>query len=635
MTGSPTPRRDAPSSGGGEPDAAGYSVIRKYVTPEKGIQRFIFFSGKGGVGKSTMSCSTAVWLARQGYRTLLVTTDPAPNLSDIFGQTIGHRITQIKGVENLSAIEINPDAASEEYRDRVVAPLRGILDEQSLKGIREQLNSPCIEEVAAFDKFIEFMEKPEYDVVVFDTAPTGHTLRLLELPSGWSDELAKGGATCIGPSASLQSSKVKYDRAIAALHDEKRTSFVFVLRPERLSIYETRRSVDELDELGVRTSFLVINGMLPEAAATDDFFRARYDHEQAIVREIHREFTIETFIVPQRSTEINGLALLEAVGALLYEGSEEAVRQTVTTATAGATSPVLHDEAEILRLLTPKKGTRYLFITGKGGVGKSTIAIATAVYLAGKGYRTLVLTTDPASHLPEIFGQELGNEPTPVNGVENLYATQIDPEAAWSEYTARILDVVKDESEETRKAVQEDLSSPCAQEMAAFEKFMSYFDLKGYEIIIFDTAPTGHTLRLLEMPSDWKGFIDLGTLTKKTSDATANKYAHVIETMRNRDESTFVFVMYPEYTPIIEAWRAAEDLKAQVGIETGMVAINLLLPAGYGNNSYFAEKRQQQEKYVQMIRERFRVPLLGVPLFVEELKGIDSLKQMSRTIFGS
>jgi arsenite-transporting ATPase len=610
-------------------------VIRKYVTPEKGIQRFIFFSGKGGVGKSTMSCATAVWLARQGFRTLLVTTDPAPNLSDIFGQEIGHRIAPIAGVEHLSAIEINPDAASEEYRDRIIAPLRGILDEQNLKGIREQLDSPCIEEVAAFDKFIEFMDMPGYDVVVFDTAPTGHTLRLLELPSGWSEELAKGGATCIGPSASLQSSKVKYDRAIAALQDEQRTSFVFVLRPERLSIYETRRSVDELEDLGVQTSFLVINGVLPEAAATDEFYRARYKQEQAIIREIHREFPIETVIVPQRSTEINGLPLLETVGAFLYEGAEEGVRQTVTAAAAGATSRVLHDEAEILSLLKPKKGTRYLFITGKGGVGKSTIAIATAVYLAGKGYRTLVLTTDPASHLPEIFGQELGNEPTRIRGVENLYATQIDPEVAWNEYTARILDAVKDESEETKKAVQEDLSSPCAQEMAAFEKFMSYFDLNGYEIIIFDTAPTGHTLRLLEMPSDWKGFIDLGTLTRKTSDATVNKYAHVIETMRNRDESTFVFVVYPEYTPIIEAWRAAQDLRAQVGIETGMVAVNLLLPPGYGNNTYFAEKREQQEKYVQMIRDRFRLPLLGVPLFAEELKGIDSLKAMSRTIFGS
>ncbi|EHQ36331.1 arsenical pump-driving ATPase [Methanoplanus limicola] len=609
-------------------------MIRDFVTPRPGTSRFIFFSGKGGVGKSTMSCATAVWLARNGYRTLLVTTDPAPNLSDIFGQKIGHRITEINGVENLSAIEINPDAASQEYRDRIIAPLKGLLDEQNVKGIQEQLKSPCIEEVAAFDKFIEFMDKPEYDVVVFDTAPTGHTLRLLELPSGWSSELEKGGATCIGPSASLQSAKVKYEKAIAALQDEAKTSFVFVLKPERLSIFETKRSVKELEQLGIKTSFLVINGVLPEEVVTDEFFRMRWDQEQEIVEEINREFLMEKILYPLRNTEVSGISLLEAVGEFLYEGKEEEIQTAVILEEAEVTSPVVYDKPVIDALLSPKKGTRYLFFTGKGGVGKSTIASATSVYLAERGYRTLILTTDPASHLQVIFGQPLGNEPTKINGVENLYATQIDQRNAWEEYKARILDAVKDEGEETKKAVEEDLNSPCAEEMAAFEKFMSYFGVEGFDVVIFDTAPTGHTLRLLEMPSDWKGFIDLGTLTKKTSDVTRDKYAHVIDTMRDRETSTFVFVMYPEYTPIIEAWRAAEDLKNQVGIELGMVAINYLLPENYGNNSYFADRRKQQEKYVHLIRERFPVPLLGVPLFVEELNGIESLKRMSSAIYG-
>lgn len=610
-------------------------MIKQFVIPQPGIPRFIFFSGKGGVGKSTMSCATAVWLAKNGYKTLLVTTDPAPNLSDIFSQQIGHRITAINGVENLSAIEINPDAASQEYRDRIIAPLKGILDEKNVKGIREQLNSPCIEEVAAFDKFIEFMDKPEYDVVVFDTAPTGHTLRLLELPSGWSDELGKGGATCIGPSASLQSAKVKYEKAIVALQDEAQTSFAFVLKPERLSIFETKRSVQELEQLGITTSFLVINGVLPEEVVTDEFFRMRRNQEQVIVQEINREFSMEKVLYPLRNTEVSGIPLLDTVGEFLYEGKEEEVRKPVTLEMAEATSPVLHDEQELLSLLTPRKGTKYLFFTGKGGVGKSTIASATSIYLAERGYRTLILTTDPAAHLQVIFGQPLGNEPTKINGIENLYATQIDQKNAWEEYKTRILDAVKDEGEETKKAVEEDLNSPCAEEMAAFEKFMSYFEVEGYDIIIFDTAPTGHTLRLLEMPSDWKGFIDLGTLTKKTSDATINKYTHVIDTMRDREVSTFVFVMYPEYTPIIEAWRAVEDLKAQVGIEAGLVAVNYLLPLNSGNNSYFADRRKQQEKYVHLIREKFAVPLLGVPLFVEELDGIESLKKMSRTIFNA
>src|ERR1035437_7615709 len=167
------------------------------ILPKPGETRFIFFAGKGGVGKSTMSCATAVWLAQRGYKTLLVTTDPAPNLSDIFGRAIGHHVTQIDGPKGLFAIEIDPDAASDEYRDRVIAPMRGILDEKGLAGLKEQLNSPCVEEVAAFNKFIEFMNQPEYDVVIFDTAPTGHTLKLLELPGSWSREIDRGGSTGI------------------------------------------------------------------------------------------------------------------------------------------------------------------------------------------------------------------------------------------------------------------------------------------------------------------------------------------------------------------------------------------------------------------------------------------------------
>jgi arsenite-transporting ATPase len=186
-------------------------MIKASLFPKRRKSKFIFFSGKGGVGKSTMSCAAAVWLAKAGNKTLLVTTDPAPNLTDIFGQTIGHQVTPVQGVENLHAIEIDPDEASEEYRERIIAPVREILDEKNIAVIKEQLSSPCVEEVAAFDKFIEFMDDPGYDVVIFDTAPTGHTIRLLELPSGWTETLANSSSTCIGPGASLQSAKAKYE----------------------------------------------------------------------------------------------------------------------------------------------------------------------------------------------------------------------------------------------------------------------------------------------------------------------------------------------------------------------------------------------------------------------------------------
>jgi len=607
--------------------------LNNLIEPERGKTKFIFFSGKGGVGKSTMSCATAVWLARKGYKTLIVTTDPAPNLADIFGQEIGHRITAISKVPNLSAIEINPDVASQEYRERMISPLNGILDQKNLDSMMEQLKSPCVEEVAAFDSFIEFMDDPKFDAVVFDTAPTGHTIRLLELPSGWSTELDKGGSTCIGPSSSLQVSKGKYKKAIGYLQDGKKTSFIFVLKPEKSSIIETNRSMEELSKLGIRTNSLIINGVLPADVATDAFFRKKKEEEDRMLEEIKDDFVLNKLQYPLQDTEIIGVTALESVASYLFEGKRVPVHQesegTIITPIA-----MKRDLSEARRLLRPANGTRYIFFTGKGGVGKSTLACATSVYLADEGLRTLIVTTDPASHLQEIFEQEVGPEPTPVHGVKNLDVVRIDQKEALIEYKKRILSSVKDQPEDVQKSVEEDLNSPCAEEMSAFEKFMSYFELEGYQVVIFDTAPTGHTIRLLELPTDWKGFIDLGTLTKNTSEETRSKYANVIEKMRSRDKSTFVFVVYPEYTPIIEAWRASQELKKQVGIETSLVGVNYILPKEYGRNAFFESRRRQQEKYLAEIEPRFHTPLFFVPLLDHTPEGVASLRSLSQEVYG-
>jgi arsenite-transporting ATPase len=606
--------------------------MNNLIEPEKGKTKFIFFSGKGGVGKSTMSCATAVWLARKGYKTLIVTTDPAPNLGDIFGQKIGHRVTAIGVVPNLYAVEINPDAASQEYRERMVSPLKGILDQKKLDAMLEQLKSPCVEEVAAFDSFIEYMDDPQYDAVVFDTAPTGHTIRLLELPSGWSDELDKDGSTCIGPSSSLQGAKVKYKKAIGYLQDGMKTSFIFVLKPERSSIIETNRSMEELSKLGIRTNSLIINGVLPAYAATDAFFQKKKVEEDRMLAEIKRDFVLNELQYPLQDTEIIGVDALESVAAYLFEDRKVRVHQAPEKAYASS-EIVKSDLDSVRKLLHPANGTRYIFFTGKGGVGKSTLACATSVYLADQGFKTLIVTTDPASHLQEIFDQEVGAAPTPVKGVKNLDVARIDQKVSLDEYRKRILDSVKDQSKEVQKSVEEDLNSPCAQEMSAFEKFMSYFELKDYQIVNFDTAPTGHTLRLLELPSDWKGFIDLGTLSKNTSDETRNKYSSVIETMKSRDKSTFVFVVYPEYTPIIEAWRASEELKKQVGIETALVGVNYILPKEYGHNEFFENRRRQQMKYLQEIGPRFKVPLFLVPMLDHAPEGVKNLRALAKEIF--
>jgi arsenite-activated ATPase ArsA len=331
--------------------------------------------------------------------------------------------------------------------------------------------------------------------------------------------------------------------------------------------------------------------------------------------------------------------LLESVGKTLYENLKESTVVSIEAATVLSNgddqraSSTFEKGQDLLAFFTPVNGTRYIFFTGKGGVGKSTVACATSVYLAEKGLKTLIVTTDPASHLQNIFGQPIEPEPTAIAGFNNLFAARIDQKNAWEEYSKRILQAVEDKEEEIRTAVEEDLNSPCAQEMAAFEKFMSYFELDGYDVLIFDTAPTGHTLRLLELPSDWKGFIDLGTLTKQTSDETKNKYAHVIEAMRDRDSSTFVFVMYPELTPMMEAWRASEDLKKQVGIETALVAVNYVLPEKFGRNTFFNNRRRQQEKYIKEIKQRFKTPIFTIPLLDHEPEGLDDLKQLQKDIF--
>jgi len=610
----------------------GGTAARSLVEPSGEETEFVFFSGKGGVGKSTVSCATAQWLAEEGYDTLLVTTDPAPNLGDIFDQSIGHSVTAIDGIKNLSAIEIDPDEAAEEYRQETLEPMEALLDEEQLETVEEQLNSPCVEEIAAFDKFVDFMDEPEHDVIVFDTAPTGHTIRLMELPSGWNAELEEGGATCIGPAASMEDQKAQYENAMDTL-EGSRSSFVFVGKPEESAIEEIERSAGELAELDIDTDLLVVNGYLPEAVCEDPFFESKREDEQDVIEYVREEFDdrpVATY--PLRPGEITGSELLSDVAATLYEGVKpeidvESSAETDAAAVAGSPDTTTDTEA-VMEQLRPQEDTRYLFFTGKGGVGKSTIAATAATTLAGDGQETLIVTTDPAAHLKDVFGAEVGHEPTPIT--DGLDAARIDQEKALEEYKERTLSQVEqsyegEDIEEAKAQVMEELESPCAEEMAALEKFVDYFEIEGYDTVVFDTAPTGHTLRLLELPSDWKGFMDLGSLTKEASES-GERYDRAIETMRDPEQSSFVFVMYPEYTPMMEAWRAAEDLRDQVGIETSMVAVNYLLPEEHGDNAFFESRRRQQAEYLERIEDRFEVPMLLAPLRQEEPTGLDDLR---------
>lgn len=606
--------------------------------------KFIFFSGKGGVGKSTVSCATAKWLAEQGYSTLIVTTDPAPNIGDIFGVDIGHSVTAIPSIPNLDAIEIDPDEAATEYRNRVLDPLGGEVEEAELETIREQLDSPCVDEIAAFDKFVEFMEADEYDVVVFDTAPTGHTIRLMELPTGWTEEIEAGRATCIGPAAAIEDAKERYELAIEVLESHERSSFVFVGRPEETAIDEVERSASELAALDIDTDAIVVNGYLPATVCEDPFFEGKYETEQAIIEDLTDRMPdtpIATY--PLQPGEITEDQLLADVAEVLYENTPVTV-ETEGRAEDTDVAPLepATDPDAVMERLRSDNGTRYCFFAGKGGVGKSTLAAATGTRLAREGHDTLVVTTDPAAHLEDIFGEQVGTEPTSLSK-ENLSAARIDQDVALEEYRESVLTEVRERVErgsndsidvqEVLDQVREELNSPCAAEMAALEKFIEYFERDDFDIIIFDTAPTGHTLRLLELPSDWKGFLDLGSLTKQSAEDAA-RYESVIETMRDPAQTTIAFVMYPEYTPIVEAHRAAQDLEDQVGIETDLVAINYLLPDEYGDNAFFDQRREQQRSYLEEIESRFDTPKLLATLQADAPTGIDELEAFGDDIVG-
>ncbi len=289
--------------------------------------KFILFSGKGGVGKTSMASTTAVHYAEKGKKTLIVTTDPAANLSDVFEQEIGHRITKIDGINNLYAMEIDPDKATDEYKERSLAPMRELFDEDLIKVAEEQLSGPCTEEIAAFDKFIDFMDNDEYEVIIFDTAPTGHTIRLLELPVDWSkhiEESSKGsGQTCMGPVAIIQDSKKKYDDAIAKLRDANRTDFIFVMQPEETSLAETQRSSKDLNEIGIKTTKVIVNGLIPEEETVVPFFKGKYNRQQKVLLKAKEAFskipikTMELF-----DSELKGVDMFRKSAEKLFGGRD-------------------------------------------------------------------------------------------------------------------------------------------------------------------------------------------------------------------------------------------------------------------------------------------------------------------------
>lgn len=612
------------------------------------MTQFIFFSGKGGVGKTSMACTQAVRYADEGQRTLIVTTDPASNLADVFEQAIGHQITPLAGVPNLWAMEIDPDRATAEYIDRAMAPIRAAFPLPMVQVIAEQMSGPCTAEVAAFDRFTDFLDVPTangqaFDIVIFDTAPTGHTLRLLELPAEWSqsiDSASDGsGQTCIGPAAAIQDAKHKYERAMAIMRDPAQTTFVFVLHAEAIAIKETQRAVTELGKLDIHTHQLIVNGLIPPEALGNPLFAARAAMQIRYLQQIESELSLPTRRMVLLSGEIKGVDGLREVGRMFFEGvTESTANKRMTTNEPGRVQPIAL-AADVLARVSPNGHRRSVFFAGKGGVGKTVASCITAVWLARQGYKTLLLTTDPAAHIGDVLGKPVGDNAAPVEGVKNLWAAKIDPKAAAEVYKQRILDDARQRGrpEASIKVMAEELDSPCTEEMAAFDKFIDFASQADWQAIVFDTAPTGHTMRLIELPMDWSQQIDVKVFasvdTTAADDVAKRRFGDVIEMMRDPARSTFAFVMYPESTPILEAYRAAEELRT-VGITAGLVVANFVIPLEQATTPFTQSRRAMQEKYLGEIAQRFAVPVVQVPLLAHEVKGIPMLIELGQQVYG-
>ena len=611
------------------------------------MTQYIFFAGKGGVGKTSMACTHAVRYADEGKRTLIVTTDPASNLSDTFEQAIGHQVTPITGVPNLWAMEIDPDIATQEYIDRAMAPIRAAFPAQMVQVMEEQMSGPCTAEVAAFDRFTDFLEAPAdngaaFDVVIFDTAPTGHTIRLLELPAEWSQSIdaasAGSGQTCIGPAAAIQDAKHKYERALAVMRESAQTVFIFVLHPEAISIKETRRAITELSKLGIQNYRLIINSIIPPEGTQNPLFAARAEMQARYLAQIEADLPYPKQRMSLLAGEIKGVERLRQVGSVFFDG----ISSPLTPLPMGEEPVVrvaLSSDAVRARL-QPNGHRRTLFFAGKGGVGKTVASCISAVWLARQGYKTLLLTTDPAAHLGDVLDSPVGDDVAPVSGQPNLWAVKIDPKAAAETYKARILADARQRGrpESAIKVMEEELDSPCTEEMAAFDKFIEYASQDGWQAVVFDTAPTGHTLRLLELPVDWSKQLDVKIFASvdaaAADDVAKKRFGKVIEMMGDPEQSTFAFVMYPEATPILEAWRAAQEL-GTVGIQPGLVFANMVIPPEQADTPFTRARRLMQEKYLAEIAERFRVPLTQIPLLPQEIKGLEMLAELGVQIYQS
>ena len=560
--------------------------------------RYLFFTGKGGVGKTSLSCAASIALADSGKRVLLVSTDPASNLDEVLGVKLSSTPTPIAATQGLWAINVDPEAAARDYRERMVGPYRGVLPEAAVISMEEQLSGACTVEIAAFDEFSKLLGDPgataQFDHVVFDTAPTGHTLRLLQLPAAWSGFLESntGGTSCLGPLAGLQAQRSLYATTLKTLTDPSATTLVLVTRPEESALAEADRTRAELSALGVTSQHLVLNGIFKAndkddaiALALEDRGRSALDHFPEGLAQLPRTD------VPLLPFALVGIDALRAILHPEFALARAAARQVLASCNC-------HHQESLSSIVSDiaHRGCGVVMAMGKGGVGKTSIASAIAVQLAMRGHRVHLTTTDPAAHLDPSLG----------NNVSGLKVSRIDPVAETEAYRQEVMATAgRNLDADGLRLLEEDLRSPCTEEIAVFRAFARSVAEGKNGFVVLDTAPTGHTLLLLDATEAYHRQV-LHTLSD-----LPESIRYVLPRLRDPEFTKILLITLPEATPVHEAALLQKDLK-RAGIDPFGWVINQSLTPLQVSDTVLSAKRESEAPYIYEIHEKYssRVVLL-------------------------
>lgn len=562
------------------------------------LTKYLFYTGKGGVGKTSVACATAVSLADSGKRVLLISTDPASNLQDVFSMELTNKGTLIPDVPNLVVANLDPIKAAAEYRESVIAPYRGKLPGAVLANMEEQLSGSCTVEIAAFNEFSNFITDgkihQEYDHIIFDTAPTGHTLRMLQLPSAWSDFISESthGASCLGQLSGLESKKAIYKQAVETLADGNLTTLILVTRPETAPFKEAARASGELSSLGVLNQMLVINGVLTEYS--DSLSSNLYEKQQTAINTMPESLqTIPLHMVPLRAYNVTGL---ENVRALLNTDHVTVHNEALNAVHVPSLNNVIDELAA--------SGKRVIFTMGKGGVGKTTVAAAVALGLAKRGEKVHLTTTDPAAHLKFVLDENCGVSMSHIDEAEEL-----------KKYQSEVLDKARASgmSDGDIAYVEEDLRSPCTQEIAVFRAFAEIVDKADDQIVVIDTAPTGHTLLLLESTQSYNHEI------QRTKGEIPESVKKLLPRLKS-DDTEVLIVTLPEATPVYEALRLEDDLK-RAGISAKWWIINQSLYGTDTTNSMLAAKASNEVEWINRVDNHAGGKFTLITWSGEEIKG--------------